>query len=103
MKSDMKTVNRLAQLIDEVVTAAIYLEHGASNGLDPDAAAILHNEGVKAVYNTLVDVFASPAADLGECEVCHDEGWFDPYGCCYQIPCPCREERNGNCPLRKDG
>ena len=104
MKSDMKTVNRLANLIDEVATAAIYLEYGEQNGLDPEKAAIVHNEAVKAVYNALLETVAEkPECYCNRhCEVCQGDGWFDPYMCGYQITCPCAEDRCGHCPLRKN-
>jgi hypothetical protein len=99
MKCSIDDVRHLANLIDEVCQVAIIVEHGAD--ISPDESAIAHRECVSAVYHALVDTLAVDEPDeptIDECAVCFNEYWFDPYGTgCYQIPCPCREERNGNC------
>lgn len=104
MKCSLDDVRHLAALIDEVCQVAIIVEHGAD--ISPDESAIAHRECVSAVYHALVDVLAPVDVDepsIDDCPVCFNNFWFDPYGTgCYEIPCPCKEDRNagcGNCPL----
>ena len=107
MKVKLEAAERLAVLIDEVCSLAVTVEHGVD--IDDEKFAITHNEAKKAVFHALRDTIVPVPVDEPEvedvgCTYCED-GWCDPYGCGYQIPCPCREVFNvscASCPFKSD-
>ena len=97
MKSRMKIVHELAELIDRTATVAIEMQNhdGESIDISPEDFAIDHHEAVKAIYHAIEGTLNSSEAVIGSCATCNDTGWCDQYGCGYETQCP--RKRHGDC------
>ena len=106
MKSRMKIVHELAELIDRTATVAIEMQNhdGESIDISPEDFAIDHHEAVKAIYYAIEGVLNSgdviseanrKMAAAGSCSNCNNTGWCDQYGCGYEVQCPRR--KYGDC------